>query len=337
VQKSNRTLLCITTILVWVFLFPGVSGATDSSSTRLHPIVSINGYYRIDSEYLPQIKHDVSHLIEWGNEFDFSLMIKPDFLLRFGGGYGTLRQENILMGDDDYALKHKRVFMGFSLIRDQYFSSYGEIAFARFVNDGHKGYYLLDDDEDLLTGSLNCTWQSQSWRMTGKYYRSRETDLVYNFVEERALLKLKTQELAGVEVGYRVTPAWEAAVSFYHESYGTDQEDQYNVNGQVAYRTQIAALSRIAAGAGYYLEEQETIVNLTVEGGFSEKNSLSWGWNSEVEWADVDESILVGGRLWWRLNLNRKVALQLQLEGEQELGRDKDTLAAAFISLNVTL
>jgi len=306
-----------------------------SVAAKSHPEISLQGYYLVDSEYLPQIEQKLATLVEWGNKFQFSVLDIPGLYLQLGGEYGTVRQKNELVGDDDYALVRKSIYAGFSLVTSEYFSAQGKISFERYANNGRDGYYRLDDDEDLLTGSLNCRWQNKPWRITGKYYRSRETDPVYDFAAGRALLNLGTQGLAGVEVGYQFAPAWETAVSVYHENYGTDQEDQFNLNSQVAFRTGAVSISRVSLGVGYYLEEKETIVNLTLEGGYSVKNNLTFGWSGEVEWADIDESVLLGGGLWCRLGLNRYAALKLQLQAEQEVGNDKDSLIAGYLSLDI--
>lgn len=322
---------------LWVLMFIVLRSpvAAESLPHTLHPQISSQSYYLVDSEYLPQIKQDIATLVEWGSKSQFSLLTAPGLRLQLGGEFGSIRQKNDLVGDDDYALKRKSFFAGFSLVKGEHFSAQGKISFEAYANDGQSGYYRLQDDENLVTGLLNWTWKSEPWRITGKYYRARETDSIYDVASGRALLNLETQGLAGVELGYQFHPAWETALSLYHESYGTDQIDQFNINGQIAFRTQFAALSRVAAGVGYYLEEKETIVNLTVEGGDSNREKLSFGWSGEVEWADIDRSVLLGGSVWCRLGLNKYAALKLQLQGEQEIGDDRDSLLAAYLALNV--
>lgn len=323
---------------LWLTIWLGTARpvAAENSATMGYPEVLFQGYYLVDSEYLPQIKQKLATLVEQGGQSQFSLLVAPGLRLQAGGGYGTVQQKNELIGDHDFALKRKIFSAGFSLVQSKSFSSQGILALECFSNDGQKGYYRLQDDENLVTGSLNLTWKSEPWRLAGKYYRSRETDPFYDMTDQRAVLMLKTRNLTGVEIGYQFDPAWETAVSLYYEDYGTTQKDQLNVNAQIAFQTEYLVLSRVAAGAGYYLEEEETILNLTLNGGYTATKPLTLGWSGEIEWADIDASVLVGGNLWFRVNLSAQTALNLQLQAEKEMGDDQDSLLAASLSLTVS-
>ena len=96
--------------------------AAESLLSTRHSELSLQGYYLVDSEYLPQVRQKITTLVEWGGGSQFSLLTNPDLLLQLGSGYGTISQENELIGDIDYALKRKSISAGFSLVKSNFFS-----------------------------------------------------------------------------------------------------------------------------------------------------------------------------------------------------------------------
>ncbi len=189
----------------------------------------------------------------------------PNRYLALGWFEGEIEQENEYYHDTDFALSRRG---------PQLSAAYGwakgvalkmRLRDERFADNGNRGFYRLNGEQELLTGYLLAEYNADSWWLSLSHEREHNPDPIFDPVSGRGLLAVRAQELSGVNGGWDFTRLWELAGSIYYEHYQNDRPDQFNLNAQLRHRPALLPGLTLTLGSGYYTEERESIINLNAE------------------------------------------------------------------------
>ncbi|EAT15641.1 hypothetical protein [Desulfuromonas acetoxidans] len=285
-----------------------------------------------ETEYLEEIDDDI---YRWKER---NLMVQVDKALgksRFGLGYidGTIKQENELFNDTDFALTRKAPFASFDYQWSPHLLTRTRLRYEQFSDDGNSGFYQVGDDEELWTGYAVVSYLNQQWWVNVSYARERDPEPIYDAASDRVELDITAQALTGTTFGWVWTPQWETSAGIYYESYGSDRPDQFNYTGQVTHQPAWFTPLRASLGVGYYTEEQDTLVNLTLNYRQRIAQSLDLQLEYQLEYSDDEQSLLNQGQAVIRYSFAQHWSLVILGEYSRESGDDKDTTLFAAGSL----
>ncbi|MCK9173409.1 MAG: hypothetical protein M0O99_07950, partial [Desulfuromonas thiophila] len=169
------------------------------------------------------------------------------------------------------------------------------------------------------------------------YQRQRDPEPVYNIATERAELHLGAQQLSGLLAGWLLRPGWHLTLGAYYEDYATDRPDQINSLVQLSHQPGWLPRLEAAVGLGYFDEEQETIVNLTLKYSGQLCRQLRWQLEYQLEYSDLERSWLNEGLVELRWNLWRELSASCSLAASNENGDDRDQSLILLAGLEIPL
>lgn len=183
--------------------------------------------------------------------------------LRMGVGYlmGSLRQESLVYGDDDFNLNRRGYFILADWKPGPEYQVNMRLRRELFSANNDSSYFKMPDDEQLITGHFLLQHISGPWWANLSFSRERDTWPQVNPILGRGVLSVEAQELAGLAIGRAMAMNWEVGASVFYEMYGSPRPDQFNWNLQVTHRPWWLQGLRLSAGAAYYDHEYEGLLN----------------------------------------------------------------------------
>jgi hypothetical protein len=289
-----------------------------------------------EQEYLPSIEHNLFTWHEVNREATLSYQWGWRQAISGGWQHSTIKQKNDLLGDVDFSLIRQGPYIQAALPLYGQWMMQARIADEEFTNNDGNAYYQLTGTDSIVTGYLVAGYASEKYWIDISYDRQRDPEPDYDPLLNRAKLDIKIKELSGVSVGHIVSPEWSVSSSLYYEQYETVIEDQFNINGLVSYTPQQLKTVDFSLGAGYYSEEKETIVNLSV-GYLWQWDQLDGNINYQLEYSENDQAWLnqAGCQLNWMINKN--VSLSARSLYGKEFGDDQDTIFSFEAGVNFAL
>ncbi len=287
------------------------------------PWSRVNWSSLVQNEYWPKISKDIYKWKEEGYQIQVGKRWAPSKALAIGWLEGTIRQENRIYHDTDFALRRNGPFFHLEwpigMVQTQL-----RVRDETFEDDGNKGFYKMGGIEHLLTGYLVMEYTRNGFWANLSYSRERDPEPVYDTSNARARLNVEVQELTGLAMGQALGRSWEVSSSLYYELYGSDRPDQFNLNGQITHRPTWLPGLRVALGAGYYTEETETIVNLTTSYQWRVMSTLALRLEHQLEYSHDEDSWLNQGDLLLTWSISPRISFNLHAQSGIELGEDKD-------------
>nr|WP_320049283.1 hypothetical protein [uncultured Desulfuromonas sp.] len=276
-----------------------------------------------EREYLPIIGTDI---YRWKER---TLKVQVDKEIgsgRFGLGFvdGTIKQENELFNDTDFALTRKAPFVHVDYQWTPQILTRCQLRYEQFSDDGTSGYYQLGEDKELWTGYAVLSYLEQNWWLNLSYARERDPEPIYDAATDRIALDISAQELSGATIGYVWTPHWESSLGLFYESYGSDRPDQFNYTVQLTHQPAWLMALRASLGVGYYTEEKDTLINLTLDYRRNLAKNVTLQLEYQLEYSDDEQSLLNQGQILVRYRLAKQWDLLLMTEYSRESGDDKD-------------
>ena len=283
----------------------------------------INYMWLDETEYLPEIDDDI---YRWKERNLTVQLSKAQGKARFGLGYvdGTIKQENELFNDTDFALTRKAPFASFDYQWNSQLLTRARLRYEEYSDDGRSGFYQLGDDQQLWTGYAIVSYLQSRWWLNVSYARERDPEPIYDAANDRVELDITAQALSGATLGWVWTPEWETSAGVYYESYGSERPDQFNYTAQITHQPAWLTQLRASLGVGYYTEEKDTLVNLTLNyrQSLSKKTTLQLEY--QLEYSDDEQSLLNQGQLVVRYALTRQFSVVALAEYSRETGDDED-------------
>jgi len=289
-----------------------------------------------EEEYLPEID---DYLFTWREDTrEAGISYQWGWHKSISGGWqqGTIKQENDLLGDIDFALKRQGPYLQAAFPLYGKWVAKARIADEEFTNDNNNGYYQLADPEHIITGNLVVSYVLEDFWLDLSYNRHRDTEPDFDTLLNRSKLDIKTKKLSGLSLGRLLSPEWTASGSIFFEQYETVIEDQFNFNGLVSYSPRQLKTIDISLGAGYYTEEQETLVNLSV-GHLWQWRQLSGNINYQMEYSHNDQAWLNQAGLLCNWPITRNISLSIQSIYGREFGDDQDTFFSFNAGVNLAI
>ncbi len=246
----------------------------------------------------------------------------------------SIQQDNLIYGDIDYALHRQAPFLMLSWPLMDRVSTSLRIRDEKFSNDDDSAFYLLEEDIHIFTGHFLLNYSGDGFWTTINYSRNRETEPIYDLVNERALLYVEVKDLAGLSAGVVIAPRVELGSSIYYEQYNSSNLDQINANLQMSYWPSWFPGFQMSLGSGYYTEEEETIVNLTTKYQWQPWQKLQIQLEYQLEYSENEDSWLNQGDLLLNWPITEQLSMTLRTQYGAETGGDKDTIFFTQASLN---
>jgi len=327
-------------------LFSVANVAADTTSSPLPPVVQQssqswnNGvnfttrYTWLDeTEYLPEIDMDSYRWKERNVQVQLTKTIRSG---RVGFGYidGTIKQENELYNDTDFALTRKAPFALFDWSWSDKLQTRLRLRYEEYADDGHSGFYQLGSDERLWTGYALISYVDTRWWINASHSRERDPEPIYDAANDRVALDISAQDLSGITFGWLWDPQWETSAAIYYEAYGSDRPDQFNYTAQVTHKPNWLPGLQAALGVGYYTEEKDTLINLTLKYGKQLYKDLALQLEYQCEYSDDEQSLLNQGQLALGYAITQQLKFTLSGEYGKESGDDHDDSLFAGASLN---
>lgn len=278
----------------------------------------------VTREYWPSYERHVyrAHETTWQVQADTPV----GELWRLGAGYlqGSLRQESIVYGDDDFDLTRRGVFLTGQYQPRPDLGLRFRLRREVFSNDNAGSYYQMPEDQELWTGYGLAQYASGPWWINASASRERDTWPMVDPKTGRGVLRLEAQELFGLAAGRSLAPGWEANASLFYEQYGSDRPDQVNINGQVLHRPSWLPELRLGLGVGHYTEEPETLVNWLTGWQWTPVKGLavdlSWQW----EYSQKESSLLGLGSALVSWQIAPRLGVTCAVSYGQEQFGDRD-------------
>ncbi|MBN2644561.1 MAG: hypothetical protein JXR59_03685 [Desulfuromonadaceae bacterium] len=276
-----------------------------------------------ETEYLPEIKGDLYAWQEESVELRFRTRMQEN-QLSFGIEQGRIEQKNLFFHDTDFDLDRRSVAVGWERVWSPTLSSALSVRCEEYADHDGQSYYRLGHDKQLWTGQAILRYRQPSWWGELSYSRERDPEPVYDLISDRAALNLRAQELTGINLGWLWNREWETVAGLYYEAYGSHRPDQLNYTVQTLYRPLGFKELTAALGAGYYTEEQETIVNLTLRYSKTLSQQLALEGEYQLEYSDDEQSWLNQGLASVRWKIAAAWQLRGTIEYSRESGEDRD-------------
>jgi hypothetical protein len=295
--------------------------------------VSTSYMWLDESEYLPELAADG---YTWQERNYYVQLSKSIASGSFGLGYidGTIKQENEFYNDIDFALTRKAPFAMLSWQWSDKLTSTVRVRREEYSDDGRAGFYLLGKDQTLWTGYGRISYVEHNWWLNVSYARERDPEPVYDATNERAALDISAQTLSGMTLGWLVHPQWETAAGIYYESYGSTRPNQFNYTVQLTHKPLWLPRLQAALGVGYYTQEKDTLVNLTVDYSQPINKALALRFEYQLEYSSDEQSVLNQGRVILAYAITKQFSLNISGEYGKESGDDHDDSLFALASLD---
>ncbi|MDY0190851.1 MAG: hypothetical protein RBR22_08965 [Desulfuromonas sp.] len=322
--------------ICWMLLSAAFNAGADTTSSPLPPSVHTttpswaqgynfsSGYTWLDeTEYLPEIAAD-SYI--W-QERNFQVQLSKSIGTgRLGFGYidGTIKQKNEIYNDTDFALTRKAPFALLDWRFSEKLQTRVRVRYEEYSDDGRAGFYQLGSDENLWTGYAMVSYVESRWWVNVSHSRERDPEPIYDAANDRVALDISAQALSGLTFGWLWSPQWEAAAAVYYEAYGSDRPDQFNYTVQVTHKPTWLPQLQAALGVGYYTEEVDTLINLTLNYHKQLYKDLSMQVEYQLEYSDDEQSLLNQGRLLLSYALTSQFSVTASTEYGKESGDDQD-------------
>ena len=286
-----------------------------------------------ESEYLPEIDDDIS---TWQERNLHLQLTKTIGSARFGFGYidGTIKQENKLYNDTDFALTRKAPFVLVDWLWNDKLHSLISLRYEEYSDDGRSGFYQLGDDETLWTGYAKISYVEDNWWFNISHSKERDPEPVYDAINDRVGLDITAQELSGAALGWLWTPQWETSAGIYYEAYGSDRPDQFNYTLQLTHKPLWLPQLQASLGAGYYTEEKDTLINLTLNYRQPLSKNLTLQLEYQLEYSDDEQSLLNQGQVALRYAITKQIGISVSGEYGKESGDDHDDSLFAIASVD---
>ncbi|MDD3801666.1 MAG: hypothetical protein PHV45_05640 [Desulfuromonas thiophila] len=289
-----------------------------------------------ETEYLPELGQDLYRWQERSSQLQLGTSLAHH---RIGAGLeqGTIEQKSLLFGDNDFSLNQRAAFVQWQYEAAKGFNASAELRCEHFTDRGDSGFYRLNNTRDLWTGTARLHYQGAVNWLSLSYQRQRDPEPVYNIATERAELHLGAQQLSGLLAGWLLRPGWHLTLGAYYEDYATDRPDQINSLVQLSHQPGWLPRLEAAVGLGYFDEEQETIVNLTLKYSGQLCRQLRWQLEYQLEYSDLERSWLNEGLVELRWNLWRELSASCSLAASNENGDDRDQSLILLAGLEIPL
>jgi hypothetical protein len=312
---------------------PKILRATNLSEFSKGVEISTNYSWVDETEFIPEID---ANAYRWLERSITVQITKSTGSGRFGFGYteGTIKQENELYNDTDFALDRTAPFILADWQFSPQISAHTRVRFESFSNDGNSGFYQLDEDKELWTGYGSLRFTDNDWWLNFSYARNRDPEPIYDAINDRVDLDISAQELVGMTIGKMWTEQWESALGLYYEAYGSTRPDQLNYTAEVTHKPLWLSGLQAALGVGYYTEEQDTLVNLCVRYQKQLNSNLTCQIEYQLEYSDDEQSLLNQGQLIVHYKITRHLTAQASVEYSQETGDDEDKSLYALAQLS---
>lgn len=320
--------------------------AADTTSSVLPPTVQVStpdwyqgfnlstGYTWLEeTEYLPEIDADSYIWKERNFQVQLSKTISSG---RFGFGYidGTIKQENELYNDTDFALTRKAPFALFDWRFSDKLQTRLRVRYEEYSDDGQSGFYQLGSDQNLWTGYGLISYVESKWWVNVSHSRERDPEPIYDAVNDRVALDISAQELSGLTFGWLWNQQWETSAAVYYEAYGSARPDQFNYTAQVTHKPTWLPQLQAALGVGYYTEENDILVNVTLNYRKQLFKDLAVQLEYQLEYSDDEQSLLNQGQLILGYALTKQLNLTVSTEYGKESGDDHDDSLFMVAGLN---
>lgn len=287
-----------------------------------------------EKEYLPNIGADIYTWTEERLQMQMQVFIRPRVYVTVGWLDANIEQKNELYGDLDFRLQNQAPSLGFGLPVGSMVKIRGQVATEEYNNDSSNAFYQLEKKQTLVTGYFETSMTAGNVWAAASYKRERDTDPILDVLTDRARLNISAQELSGLAISWKANPRFEFGSSIYYEQYETQLADQFNINAEMAYNPAWSKSLSLSLGSGYYTEEEETLVNMTV-GYFTVIGALDLSLEWQLEFSDNENSLLNQGRAFMKYYVVKNVSCYMQGEYGQESGDDKDTFYTATAGLEL--
>jgi len=312
----------------------GVISASPGDTTEIQGTALINSeqnyklklYWShiVQDDYSPALQRDLSTWKENIQQVQLSKSLGKGKTVSAGWLEGKINQENHYYNDTDFSLERKVPFLHVQLpVSRQIFTAF-RIRPERITNDSNSGYFKLDKPQNIVTGYMLLNYTQEKFWLNLNYSRERESDPIYDPVEERAILNIEMKELAGGSVGTYLTDNTELGASLYYETYGSNRKNQFNANLQISGYPDWMDGVRLSLGTGYYTEEKETIVNLAAGYNWQPLPKLTLGMEYQLEYSHNEESWLNQGELVMSWSVLDRLSLIIKTSYGKEIGEDQD-------------
>ena len=295
----------------------------------LRPRLRFHVSFTNEDNYLPSLDEDMYSWRERSETIQVGKQWGPDKYLAMGWLHGIIEQQNNFYGDTDFALKRQGPFFHVEYPLLPTVRTKLRVRDERFEDDGTSGFFQLGASKHLVTGYMVADFIGDSWWASLSYNRERDPEPVFDQATGRASLNIEVQELTGLTAGWNWAYAWELFAGVFYEQYGSERPDQFNYNGQVIYQPIKIPGLRLALGAGYYTEEQETINNLTTSYQWRTGKGLAVRLEHQLEYSKNYDSLLNQGEVLFSTTILRSLALTVRAVYGQESGGDKDSFFQA--------
>ncbi|MBU0674957.1 MAG: hypothetical protein KJ950_09970 [Proteobacteria bacterium] len=324
---------------IWVGQLSGVNAFADQ---KIETEVLLSS--TTERQYWPTERKD---LYTWSEDtwvIRSKFRFAHDWYLSIAWQQGTIKQLNEVYGDTDFSLESRGPAAGFGYSFNDRVEIVGELAFTDYKDISNSSYYqygrggrLTKDvfDDAFLTGMLAGRLSSDDHWMKLSYIRSRDTEPLYDSVNDRAELSIRTWDLSGVSLGWLLKPEWEIGGSLFYEDYESGTPDQLNINGEILFIPASMKQFNLSLGTGYYTGEKETLVNLNA--------SYRSGWRKFdtaveglLEYSKNEHSLLYQGTVSLRYFFNKDTSTFLKLGYGQEVGDDQDRFSEIHGGLSVS-
>ncbi|MDM8541582.1 tetratricopeptide repeat protein [Desulfococcaceae bacterium HSG9] len=287
--------------------------------------VRLNFSYIADDQYLPALKRSVYKWNEASAQIQIAKHWGPHKMASVGFLRSHIDQENELYGDTDFSLLRQAPFIHLAWPFSDFIKTQMRLRYEIFEDREDDGFYQLGATKNLWTGYLLINYANDNIWANLSYSRERDPDPLYEAETDRAQLNIETQELSGLEVGWGLAPSWEIAGSVFYESYGTLRSDQFNLNIQQTYRPSWLPALETALGAGYYTEEDETLVNWTAGYKWNFMKRMGLKLEYQLEYSANEDSWLNQGELLLTWRISPRLSFALRSHFGQEVNGDRDT------------
>lgn len=290
-------------------------------------------FWLSETEYLPEIDDDISI---W-HERNFHIKLTKSIgSARFGLGYidGTIKQDNEAYNDTDFALTRNAPFVLVDWLWNGKLHSRVCLRYEEYSDDGRSGFYQLGDDKTLWTGYAKISYVEQNWWFNISHSRDRDPEPIYDAINDRVELDITAQDLSGVVLGWLLAPQWETAAGVYYEAYGSDRPDQFNYTLQLTHKPVWLPQLQASLGVGYYTEEKDTLINLTLNYRQPLSKSLTLQLEYQLEYSDDEQSLLNQGQVALSYAITKQIGVSVSGEYAKESGDDEDDSLFAIVGVN---
>ncbi len=287
-----------------------------------------------ENEYSPLLQKDYISWQEQVRQVQVTKSWGEGKTIGFGWLDSFIQQDNLIYGDIDFSLHRQAPFFMLSWPLMDRVSTSIRIRDEKFSSDDDDAFYQLEDDEHIITGHVLINYRGDGFWTAINYSRNRETDPIYDLLNERALLYVEVKELTGLSAGMVLAPRLEIGSSIYYEQYNSRNMDQFNGNIQVSYWPSWFPGFQTSLGSGYYTEEEETIVNLTTKYQWQPWQQLQIQLEYQLEYSENEDSWLNQGDLLLNWPITEQLSMTLRTQYGAETGGDKDTIFFTQASLN---